>query len=127
MAVMSITGAMFTVTLGETPYSEQVTEGTVTATPTVSRIKTIGDVAYPLTDLVHTVKFGYLYDEEAGFHGALNTGAIAGAPLAVVIASAGADWTGTMYVENLEVTFTADGVAEGSAELIGSLTLAATP
>jgi len=127
MAVMSITGSQFVVKVGATTYSEQVTDGTVTATPTISRTKTLGSVAYPITDLVHTVKIGYLYDEEAGFHGALNTGAIAGTGLTVEIDSADAKWTGTMYVTGLEVKFAADGVAMGSAELVGSLILADLP
>jgi hypothetical protein len=125
MAVISLTGAVFTVTIGATPYSAQVTEGTLTATPTIARTKTLGDVAYPITDLVHTAKIAYLYDEEAGLHGALNTAGIAGTALTVTVASTGADFTGSMYVESLEMTFTADGVAMGAAELIGTLVLAA--
>jgi len=127
MAVMSITGSQFIVKVGTTAYSEQVTDGTVTHTPTISRTKTLGGVAYPITDQVWTVKISYLYDEEAGFHGALNTGAIAGTGLTVEIDSADAKWTGTMYVTSTEVKFAADGVATGTAELIGSLTLADLP
>ena len=123
MAVMSLAGSTFIVKIGSTSYAEQITDGTVTHTPTISRTKTLGAIAYPLTDQVWTVKIGYLYDEEAGFHGALNTGAIAGTGLTVEISSTDAKFNGTMYVTGTEVKFAADGVAQGSAELIGTLAL----
>jgi hypothetical protein len=124
MAVVSITGAQFTCKIGTTDYSSQVTGGTITASPTIARTKTLGDVAYPMTDLVHEVDVEFLYDDEAGFVGQINTAAIAGTGLVTEIKGADSKWTGTLYTTGLEVKFAADGVAMATGKFIGALVLA---
>lgn len=127
MPVVNIAGSQFTVTVGATDYSAQVTGGTITSTPTVTRTKTLSDTGYKLTDLMWEVQADFLYDEETGFYGAINTGAIAGTGLTVAIVGGDAKWTGTMYCTGHEVKFASDGVAEASATFMGSLTLADAP
>ena len=85
MAVISITGSQFTVSLAGTAYSAQVTGGTVTTTPTVARTKTLTETDYSLTDLLSEVSLDYLYDEETGMYGALETANLTGASVAVII------------------------------------------
>ena len=128
MAVTTITGASFTVKIGSTSYSSQVTDGTVVHTPTISRIKTLGDIAYPQTDNEWSASLNFLYDEETGLLGALNTAAAAGTGLSVEIVGGDAKWTGTMYVNgDLSTSYSADGVATCSASFVGSLTFADAP
>lgn len=127
MAVVTIAGSQFTVTVGATDYSSQVTGGTITHTPTITRTKTLGDMSYKLSDAVHEVQADFLYDEETGFYGAINTAAVAGTALTVSIVGGDAKWTGSLYVTGNEVKFAADGVATASATFIGALTLADAP
>lgn len=128
MSVVSVTGASFTVKVGATAYTAQITDGTVVQTPTISRIKTLGDVAYPQTDKESSASLNFLYDEETGLYGALNTASLTGAGLSIEIVGGDAKWTGTMYVNgDLSVSYAADGVATCSCSLIGSLTLADAP
>ena len=127
MAVVSITGSQFTVKIGTTAYSAQVTGGTITATPTISRTKTLTDIAYPLTDLVHEVECEFLYDDETGFYGQINTAAIAGTALVTEIVGGDGKWTGNLYSTGLETKFKADGVTMSSGKFIGSLTYADQP
>ena len=75
MAVTSITGAQFTVTVSSTDYSEQVVSGTIKATPSLQRTKTLTGTDFSLVDLVHEVEVEFFYDEETGFHGIVNTAA----------------------------------------------------
>lgn len=127
MAVTSITGAQFTVTVSSTDYSEQVVSGTINTTYNIQRTKTLSGTDFSLTDLVHEVEVEFFYDEETGMHGIVNTAAIAGTGLVVTIVGGDAKWTGTLYTTGLEVTFSADGVAMSSGTFIGSLTLADQP
>ena len=127
MAVISITGSQFTVSLAGTAYSAQVTGGTVTTTPTVSRTKTLTDTDYSLTDLLSEVSLDYLYDEETGMYGALETANLTGASVAVIIVGGDAKWTGTMYCTKNETKFAADAVASASCTLVGTLVLADQP
>lgn len=127
MAVVSIAGSQFTVSYNATDVSAQVKEGTITATPTIVRTKTLNDTDFQLTDLVHEVECVFLYDQEDGFYGAVNTAAVAGTGIAVIIVGGDAKWTGNLYCTGLEVTFAADGVAEASGSFIGALTLADAP
>ena len=127
MAVVSIAGSQFTVTVSSTDYSSQVTAGTITNTPTVNRIKTLSDTAYALGEVVWEVECKFLYDTEVGFYGIVNTAAVAGTGLTVSIVGGDAKWTGTLYCNGLEVTFAADGIAEATGSFIGTLTLADAP
>jgi hypothetical protein len=127
MAVTSIVGSQFTFKLGSTAYSEQVTGGGIDATPAIDRVKTLGGVAYPQTDVVDTASVEFLYDEETGAYGALWTASRTGAALSVEIVGGDAKWSGSCYATGVRLSYAADGVATASADLIGSLTLADAP
>ena len=127
MPAVSIAGSQFTVTYNSVAVSAQVIEGTITATPTITRTKTLSDTDFQITDLVHEVEVTFLYDEETGFHGAVNTAAIAGTGVTISIVGGDAKWDGTVYCQGLETSFAADGVATSSGSFIGTLTLADAP
>ena len=128
MSVTTVTGASFTVKFGSTSYTSQITDGTVVQTPTISRVKTLGDVAFPQTDHESSATLNFLYDEETGLLGALNTAAAAGTGLSAEIVGGDAKWTGTLYVNgDLSTGYSADGVATCSASFVGTLTFADAP
>jgi hypothetical protein len=126
MPATSIAGADFTVTVGAVAYSAQVTTGTVTTTSTITRTRTLGpDNAFTQTDLISAITLSFLYDEDTGAFDALNTAANSGAGLAVVITGGGGTWTGSaMYVESVDTTFDATGVATCSTSLTGVVAFA---
>ena len=122
MPATSIAGATFTVTVGATDYSAQVTSGTVTTTSTITRTRTLDGNAFSQTDLISAVSLSFLYDETAGIFNALNIVANSGASIAVSIDGDGGVWVGAaMYVESAETTFDATGVAMCTAQLTGVL------
>jgi hypothetical protein len=127
MPAISVAGAAFTVEVG-TPavaYSDQITSGTVTTTPTIVRTKTLSSVAFDQTDLNSTMSLEFLYDEAAGLFDALQTAIAAATPVAVVVSSAVGSWTGaSMSIESAEVTFAADGIATCSTSFTGSVVFA---
>lgn len=126
MAVVSITGADFTFTYEAVTGTSQVTGGTITTTPTIVRTKTLDDVDYKQTDVMHTASINFLYDEDSGLYAALASAAAAGtASGTVAIVGGGADWTGEMWVDSLETSFEAAGVATCTVSLQGQLTFAA--
>jgi len=127
MAVVSVVGSQCDFKISSTSYSAQVTAGTVTVSPNIARTKTLSDTAYPKTDLVHEASLEFIYDEETGLAGALDTAAIAGTGLSLVIVIGDSKFSGTMYVTDLAHSYSADGMATTSATFIGSLTLADQP
>lgn len=125
MPAVSVAGAAFTVTVGLTDYTSQITTGTITTTPTITRTKTLDSVAFDQTDLNSTMSLDFLYDENTGLYDALQTAAAAGTGLAIAVSSAVGAWTGAdMYVESIDLTFDATGVATASLSLTGSVTFA---
>jgi len=125
MPAVSVAGAAFTVTIGATPYTSQVTTGTVNTAPTITRTKTLDDVAFDQTDLNSTISVDFLYDENTGLYDALQTSIAAGSSLAVEVASASGTWTGSaMYPESLDMSFDATGVATCSISFTGTVTFA---
>jgi hypothetical protein len=125
MAVVSVAGAAFTVDLGATQYEDQITSGTIDTTPTITRTKTLSDVAFDQTDLNSTVSLEFLYDENSGMYDAIQTAIAAAASVAVGIESATGAWTGAaMYIESANTSFAADGVATCSVSFTGSVTFA---
>ena len=126
MPATSIAGADFTVTAGAVAYSAQVTTGTVTTTSTITRTRTLGpDNAFTQTDLISAISLSFLYDEDTGCFDALNTVAVSGGAIAVTITGGGGTWSGSaMYVESVDTTFDATGVATCSASLTGVITFA---
>lgn len=125
MAVVSVAGAAFTVDLGATQYEDQITSGTIDTTPTITRTKTLSDVAFDQTDLNSTVSLEFLYDENSGMYDAIQTAIAAATSVAVGIESATGAWTGAaMYIESANTSFAADGVATCSVSFTGSVTFA---
>lgn len=125
MPAVSVAGAAFSVTIGLTEYTSQVTTGSVSTAPTITRTKTLDSVAFDQTDLNTTMSLDFLYDENTGLYDALQTSIAAGSSLAVEVASASGTWTGSaMYPESLEMSFDATGVATCSLGLTGSVSFA---
>ena len=125
MAVVSITGAEFTVTVGVTPYTDQVTKGTVTTTPTITRTKTLGGTAFNQTDLTSSVSIEFLYDENAGLFDALQTAIAAGTAVALEVEGGAGTWSGSaMWIDSAEASFDATGVATATFTAQGDLTFA---
>lgn len=122
MAVVSVAGAAFTVELATVAYTDQVTSGTITTTPTITRTVTLGDVAFDQTDLNSTVSLDFLYDENSGMYDALQTAIAAGTSVAVDVRSATGHWAGAaMYVESCDLSVDATGVATCSVSFTGSV------
>lgn len=127
MAVVTVAGSACDFKISSTSYSAQVTAGTVTVSPNIARTKTLSDTAYPLVDLVHEASLEFVYDEETGLAGALNTAAIAGTGLSLTIVIGDSKFSGTMYVTDLSPSYSADGLTTSSASFIGTLSLADQP
>lgn len=123
MPAVSVAGAAFTVDVATIGYESQVTTGTITTTPTITRTKTLDSVAFDQTDLNTTMSIDFLYDENTGLYDALQT-AIAGAnTVAVDVRSAAGHWAGNgMSIESLDLTFDATGVATASVGFTGTVT-----
>jgi hypothetical protein len=114
------------VEVGVTHYEDQVTTGTVTTTPTITRTKTLGDVNFTQTDLNSTISLNFLYDENTGMYDALATAAAAGTSIAIEIAStSGGQWLGSaMYIDSLDMNTDASNVAMCTVSLQGTVVFA---
>ena len=125
MPAVSVAGAAFTVEVGYILYTDQITTGTVTTTPTIVRTKTLSSVAFDQTDLNSTMSLEFLYDENTGLFDALQVAIATAAPVPVVVSSALGAWTGaSMSIESAETTFAADGIATCSATFTGTVLFA---
>jgi hypothetical protein len=93
MPAISVAGAAFTVFVASVAYTDQITSGTVTTTPTIVRTKTLSSVAFDQTDLNSTMSLEFLYDENTGLFDALQVAIAAATPVAVVVSSALGSWT----------------------------------
>ena len=68
----------------------------------------------------------FLYDEESGLYGELQTAIGTPTSVAIIVDSATGRWTGSsMYIESLDMSFDATGVATASLSLTGTVTFAA--
>jgi hypothetical protein len=125
MPAVGIAGSAFTVEVATVAYSDQVTTGTITTTPTITRTKTLGSVNYLQTDLMSVVSIEFLYDDNTGLYDALQTAIAAGTNVALEVVGDTGAWTGSdMAIDACEVTFDATGVAMCSFSVQGSLTFA---
>ena len=122
MPATSVAGSVFTVDVDGDDYEAQVTSGTVTLTPTITRTKTLSSVDFKKTDLESAANLSFLYDEDTGMYDALATHAAAGSSASVTIAGGAGTWTGTCYVESLEMSVDAAGVATATVNLVGTIT-----
>jgi hypothetical protein len=126
MPVVSIAGSAFTVQVASTAYSAQVTSGTITQTSTITRTRTLGGGnAFTQTDLISALSVTFLFDGDSGMYNALENAATAGTSLAVTIDDGtNTTWSGAaMYVESVEVSYDATGVATATASLTGTLAI----
>lgn len=122
MAVVSITGAEFTVTVASVAYTDQVTSGTITTTPTIDRRKTLGAVSFKQIDLNSSVSLSFLYDDNSGLYDALQTSITAGTSIALAIVGDTGTWTGAaVWIDSCETTFEAAGVATCTVSFTGPL------
>lgn len=122
---MHLAGSQFTFKYGASFYSAQILEGSYDETGTISRRKTLGGASYKRVDGACTVTGTFLYDEEAGFFGALKAALASGDGVAVEIASPDAKLTGTLYADGAGIKFPAEGDVESSFSLLGEpMTLA---
>jgi len=125
MAVVSITGAEFTVEVASVAYTDQVTSGTITTTPTITRTKTLGGVAFNQTDLNSTVNLSFLYDDNSGLYDALQTSITAGTSIALEVVGDTGTWTGAaVWIDSCETSFEAAGMATCTVSFTGPLTFA---
>ena len=125
MAAVSVAGSTFTVEIDATPYSDQVTTGTITTTPVITRTKTLGDNNFIQTDLNSTAELEFLYDEDSGMYDALATAASGGTSVALEVTGGAGTWTGAaVYVEELSMEVAADGVATCAVSFTGTITFA---
>mgnify|MGYP003338713987 CR=1 FL=1 len=128
MPVISVAGSAFTVTIGATAYSAQVTKGTINLKNTVTRVKTLTDVAYATTDKDGGLSIEAIYDDETGLLGALTTAMTAGTSVSVTIVGGDTKWTGTaMYVETCDSGFDATNLATISATFTGVMSVTDNP
>ena len=126
MPVVSIAGSEFTVQVASVAYSAQVTSGTITQTSTITRTRTLGGGnAFTQTDLISALSVSFLFDHDSGLYNALENAATAGTSLAVIIDDGlNTAWNGAaMYVESVEVSYDATGVATATASLTGELAI----
>ena len=126
MPVVSVAGSEFTVQVASTAYSAQVTSGTITQTSTITRTRTLGGGnAFTQTDLISALSVSFLFDHDSGLYNALENAATAGTSLAVTIDDGlNTAWVGAaMYVESVEVSYDATGVATATAALTGELAI----
>jgi hypothetical protein len=126
MPVVSIAGSAFTVQVASVAYSAQVTSGTITQTSTITRTRTLGGGnAFTQTDLISALAVTFLFDGDSGMYNALENATTAGTSLAVTIDDGtNTTWTGAeMYVESVEVSYDASGVATATASLTGTLAI----
>ena len=126
MTVTHIAGSSFTVKVGASDYSAQVTAGTVDRTANVVKTKTLGpNTVATQTDKEDTVTCDFLYDSTTGFYKAVWDASEALTPLTVEIVGSGGKWTGSLSVSQLGAEFNAEDVSTCSATFEGSLTFAA--
>jgi hypothetical protein len=126
MPVVSIADSEFTVQVASVAYSAQVTSGTITQTSTITRTRTLGGGnAFTQTDLISALAVTFLFDGDSGMYNALENATTAGTSLAVTIDDGtNTAWTGAeMYVESVEVSYDATGVATATASLTGTLAI----
>lgn len=113
-----------------TVVTQQITNLTINQSNTQNRIKTLGaGSAFNQADTMSTVSFDFLFDDETGLYGALNTFIAAGSSETWTFQIGDTKWTGTLYVSgDLALTAPAEGEVTCSVTLIGdSLTVADAP
>lgn len=124
MPAVAITGKEFTVTVGATDYSAQITTGSINKSADSETIQTLDDSVPVTKGAVMTASCDFLYDGAAGFYEAM-WDAVGGAAVNITIVGDTGEWTGSMLVTSVSDEFPADGASTCTAEFTGSLTFAA--
>jgi hypothetical protein len=124
MAAIAITGKQFTVTVGASDYSAQVTTGSINKTADSETLQTLADTVTISKGVETTASCDFLYDGATGFYKAM-WDAVGGSAVAVTITGEDGEWSGDMVVTSLSDEFPADGVSTCTAEFAGSLAFAA--
>ena len=126
MPAVSVAGAAFTVKVGTSQYEDQITSGTITQTPTITRTRTLASQAFDLTDLNSTMAIEFLFDEISGMYEALESASRTGTGVAVEVSSALGKWVGaSMFVESIDLTYDATNIATASVTMTGEFGFAA--
>lgn len=125
MPAVGVAGSTFTVEVGASDFSCQVTTGTISFADTVIRTRTLCGVNFVQTDQNCTMTINFLYDGNTGLYDALATAATAGTSLAVDVSAATGAWTSTaMWIDSLDVNYDAANVATCTVSLQGTATYA---
>jgi len=124
MAAIAITGKEFTVTVGATDYSAQITTGSINKTASSETIQTLDDIVTISTGTETTASCDFLYDGATGFYKAM-WDAIGGSAVTLTIVGDDGEWTGQMVVTSLSDEFPADAASTCTAEFTGTLAFAA--
>lgn len=130
MSTIAITGKQFTVTVGSTNGSAQITSGSVDESASSETIQTLAGSAAVSQGVESTISADFLYDGSApdgGFYAVLRAALVAGTPVPVVIDGGGSEWEGDALVTSVGAEFPADGATTCAAELTVSGALTFTP
>jgi hypothetical protein len=117
MPIASIRGNQFTVTIGSTDYSAQITEGTISRTGNAPVVKTLTGTVANHTDNEESIDLSLLYDEDTGLYNALETASDGFNKVTFTIKGGDAQWTGSAFVAGLSVQFQAEGLATCNVSL----------
>jgi hypothetical protein len=124
MATIAITGKEFTVSIGLTDYSAQVTTGSINKTADSETIQTLDGSVTLSKGVETTASCDFLYDGVTGFYKAM-WDAVGGSAVTLTIVGDDGEWTGSMVVTSLSDEFPADGASTCTAEFSGTLAFAA--
>lgn len=125
MPITSITGKVFTVKLGATDYSGQITQGSISRASNSEVIQTLSGKATVSIGSEDSASISFLFDEVVGLFGALSTAAAAGTSVTVLISDTVAKWTGPMVVTATSLDYSATGAVTGTADFLGTLVFSA--
>lgn len=125
MSITALTGKSFTVKIGSTDYSGQVTDGTLSRASNSEVIQTLGGKATTSIGSEDTASLSFLYDQLSGIYNALETAAGSGTAVTLTVKDSVAQWTGSVVVTTCAVSYSASGAITCTADFLGSLTFSA--
>jgi hypothetical protein len=124
MAVTAVTGSTFTVTVASVVYTDQVTDGMITQTGTTVRTKTLGGHAFNIVDATSSASIGFLYDGDSGLYNALSDAVTGQNAVALLVTGSTGTFTMTLaYVDSVDLSYDATGVATCKASFQGDMVL----
>jgi hypothetical protein len=120
MPAIAITGKEFTVSIGATDYSAQITTGSINKAADSETIQTLDGSVTLSRGVEITASCDFLYDGATGFYAAM-WDAVGGSAVTLTIVGDDGEWTGSMVVTSLSDEFPADGASTCTAEFSGTL------